>query len=87
MGNRVYRKCRVLTATNIYYNTINEDLLILLLEEEESEPVEVPACTDLSSIENPIVPCTPSQKGLFCDALHLHKATPLTVENGSPFEF
>jgi hypothetical protein len=40
----------------------------------------------LFSLENPIVPCVPSQNGLLFDAPHLHNATPSTVERGSHFE-
>jgi hypothetical protein len=35
----------------------------------------------LFSLENPIVPCVPSQNGLLFDAPHLHNATPSTVED------
>jgi hypothetical protein len=34
-----------------------------------------------------MVPCVPSQNGLFFDAPHLHNDTPRIVERDSPFEF
>src|SRR5215469_685420 len=49
-------------------------LLLLSSEEEESAPVEVPPCTALFSVENPIIPCVPSQKAY---SLMLHTYTRL----------